>query len=112
MNKKNCEWSCAMKKHKKQGKIKCKIVEGLALPKDLMLGSSILQIFGNSEIYLENYIGIMEYNSDCIRIKIKEGSVEISGKCLCISYYSNEEMKISGFLHNISYSCIDSKRSD
>ncbi len=92
-----------MNKHRKKDRMKSKIVEGLALPKDLMLGESSLQVFGNSEIYIENYLGIMEYNSECIRIKIKEGSVEIEGNRLCICYYSCEEMKISGCLHKISY---------
>ena len=91
------------KKNKAKGKMKSRIVEGLALPKDLMLGASSLQIFGNSEIYIENYLGIIDYNSEYIRIKIKEGSVEIEGNCLCICYYSCEEMKISGYLHRISY---------
>ena len=37
-----------MSKHRKKGRMKSKIVEGLALPKDLMLGASSLQVFGNS----------------------------------------------------------------
>ncbi len=92
-----------MSKHRKKGRMKSKIVEGLALPKDLMLGASSLQVFGNSEIYIENYLGIIEYDTECIKIKTKEGSVEIEGSCLCICYYSCEEMKISGTLHKISY---------
>ena len=54
-----------MSKHRKKGRMKSKIVEGLALPKDLMLGASSLQVFGNSEIYIENYnkyLIIIRYN--------------------------------------------------
>lgn len=92
-----------MNKHKNKGRMKNRIVEGLALPKDLMLGASSLQILGNSEIYVENYLGITEYSCECIKVKIKEGIVEIQGSRLCICYYSGEEMKITGRIHSVLY---------
>ena len=59
-----------MSKHRKKGRMKSKIVEGLALPKDLMLGASSLQVFGNSEIYIENYLGIIEYDTECRKLPL------------------------------------------
>lgn len=88
---------------KKQGKIKAKVVEGLALPRDLMLGECVIQIYGQSQIYIENYSGIIEYSFDKIKIKTKKGNIEIHGKSLIISYYSCEEMKIYGRIEGILF---------
>ena len=37
------------------------IVESLKLPKDTMLGASIVTVTGNAEAFIENYKGIIEY---------------------------------------------------
>lgn len=87
---------------KKQGKIKAKVVEGLALPRDLMLGECVIQIFGNSLVFIENYSGIIEYSLEKIKIKTNRGNIEIEGRALVISYYAQDEMKIDGCIKRIS----------
>ena len=62
-----------MKKNQKE-----KIINSLELPKDLMLGAAIVTATGRHEIL-------------------------ISGSHLAIDYYTNEEMKITGFLDTIQY---------
>lgn len=87
----------------KRSKMKSRIVEGLALPKDLMLGASSLHVVGNSDVYVENYLGIIEYGPCHVRLRLREGSLLVEGSNLCICYYSREEMKISGLLQSISF---------
>jgi len=88
---------------KKQGKMKVRVTEGLSLPRDLVLGESIIHIYGKAEIYIENYSGIIEYNSDIIKIKTKKMTIEICGVGLFICYYTDEEMKITGDINKISF---------
>lgn len=88
---------------KKQGKMKTMVTEGLSLPRDLLLGECIIHIYGNSELYIENYSGIIEYNEDKIKIKSKKMTIQIEGKELFICYYTDEEMKITGIIANILY---------
>lgn len=78
-------------------------VDKLGLPKDLLLGSAILTVTGQREAYIENYRGIIEYTSGQIRIQTKTCQIIICGQNLCIDYYSNEEMKISGCIFEIKY---------
>lgn len=92
-----------MKKRKNKSKLKYKIVEGMGLPRDLMLGETALQLIGHAQAYIENYKGIMEYTSMRIRIKTKDGCITIEGSNLCIAYYSAEEMKICGFISAVFY---------
>ena len=91
-----------MGKHKLR-KIKSNIVESLELPKDIMYGAVIVNVTGRSEVLIENYRGIIEYTGEKIRLQTKNCQVTILGKNLFIQYYTNDEMKIMGIIHQIIY---------
>lgn len=79
------------------------LVESLKLPKDSLLGASIVTVTGNRDIFVENYKGIIEYTDCRIVLQGKTCKIEISGKRLCIVYYTNEDMKISGWVEAVKY---------
>lgn len=79
------------------------VVEFLKLPKDSMLGASIVTLTGNTDAFVENYRGIIEYTGDLILLQGKTCKIKICGKRLCIDYYTNEDMKISGLIEQICY---------
>lgn len=80
-----------------------KIINTLELPKDLMLGAPIVTVTGRKELVVTNYKGILEYEDSFIRIQTKTCRIVISGVHLAIDYYTNEEMKITGFFEAIQY---------
>jgi sporulation protein YqfC len=75
----------------------------LKLPSDVLAGAPIITALGRSEVCIENYKGILEYNNSLIKILTKIGNLHIEGKNLTISYFTNDEMKITGVINNISY---------
>lgn len=79
------------------------VVESLKLPKDSILGASIVTLTGNTDAFVENYRGIIEYTGDLILLQGKTCKIKICGKRLCIDYYTNEDMKISGLIEQICY---------
>ena len=79
------------------------MVETLELPKDLLYGASIVTITGRGEVLIENYKGILEYTEDHIKIQAKNMKLTVSGKQLSIAYYTNEDMKVTGFIKSIEY---------
>ncbi len=79
------------------------MVESLKLPKDSLLGASIVTLTGNTEAFVENYKGIIEYTSEIILLQGKTCKIEICGKRLSIVYYTNEDMKISGWIERVCY---------
>lgn len=79
------------------------IVESLKLPKDSVLGASIITVTGNTDAFVENYKGILEYSREKILLQGKTCQIELSGKRLSIDYYTNEDMKISGCIECIHY---------
>ena len=79
------------------------MTEALNLPKDLTLGAVILTITGKHEAYVENYMSLIEYTENQIRIQTRTWKLEIHGEQLEIVYYTNEEMKITGELLEVKY---------
>ena len=79
------------------------MVDSLKLPKDLLLGASIVTLTGNHEAWIENYKGIIEYCDTFIFLQGKTCQICISGKNLSIDYYTNEDMKISGCIACVKY---------
>lgn len=84
-------------------KVKANIVKSLELPKDLLYGAVIVTVTGKSEVLIENYRGIIEYTCEKVRLQTKTCQVEVQGKRLFIEYYTNDEMKVTGFIHEIIY---------
>lgn len=83
--------------------MKERIAEISELPKDVVLGMPVATMLGQTELCLENYAGIIEYTEELIRIRIKHGQMKIIGKNLNVSYYTNDDMKITGCIECIEY---------
>ena len=79
------------------------VVESLKLPRDSVLGDSIITVTGNTEILIENYKGILQYSDELILLHGKNRKIELKGKRLNIVYYTNEDMKISGMIESICF---------
>lgn len=90
-----------MKNNNPENKLKEKIITACNIPKDAALGFPITTIIGNREISIENYRGILEYNTELIKVLTKMGQIKISGIDLEIEYYTNDEMKIIGRFEGI-----------
>ncbi len=80
-----------------------KIVEWLELPKDILLGASIITVMGTEELLVENYKSILDYREDCILLQAQKYRIQIKGKKLQIAYYTKDEMKICGCITEVSY---------
>ena len=64
------------------------LVDTLKLPKDMLLGASILTMTGNHELWVENYKGIIEYTRESIILQAKTGQISICGCGLVIASVS------------------------
>ena len=84
-------------------KFREQVIEQLELPKDFVLKDALVTITGRRELLIEKYKGILIYEDSFIKIQAKNCRIEITGTHLNIDYYTNEEMKITGFLQQIQY---------
>ena len=93
----------AQNRKQKEKSAKELLVESLKLPRDMMLGASIVTVVGNGELLVENYRGILEYTQETILLQGKTCRIAVCGCGLKIAYYTNEDMKIEGRISEIRY---------
>ena len=93
-----------MKKNQTQKSFKKNVlVDTLKLPKDVCMGALRVTLTGNSEAWIENYRGILEYTQEMILLQTKNCQVCFEGSRLSIDYYTNEDMKISGCISCVRF---------
>ena len=80
-----------------------RFAEAASMPRDVVMGASVITITGRIEICIENYRGILEYTDLLIRVQTKSGQIRLSGKNLQIEYYTNDEMKITGRIVQLEF---------
>lgn len=86
------------KEKRKEPKIslKEKITEVLELPKEIVLNIPKLTMIGNHDLVIENYKGVIEYESSRIRINTGIGIIKIAGIGLTIKEITSEDIIVSG----------------
>lgn len=87
-----------------------KAAEAAGMPKDVVFGVPVITILGRNEVCIENYRGIIEYTEQLVRVQTKSGQIRLTGKRLKIEYYTNDEMKITGYVESLEF--IEGRRPD
>lgn len=85
--------------------IKVNLSDALELPMDLALDIPKITIIGNMEINITNHRGIIEYNSDLIRINTKIGIVKLKGLNMVIKNILSEEITVAGIIESTEIIC-------
>jgi sporulation protein YqfC len=86
-------WSGIMASRNQFGK---KFSESLDLPKEVVLDVPNIKIKGDSEVFIENHKGIIEYSKDILRLNSVLGIIKINGDNLQIKEINQEDMLILG----------------
>ena len=79
------------------------LVEKLELPQDIVLGVPILTMQGNTELLIENHRGLLQYDTDEIRVRTKTFTVQIEGKELNIQEYRKDLLIIRGKIERMQF---------
>ncbi len=94
-------------RHRPSGEDKKKWQESLAdffeLPKELLCNLPRITLIGDVQMLLENYGGIIEYNDEILRLKVREGEVVVAGKNLTIKNFLSDELLIEGKIISVEY---------
>lgn len=80
-----------------------KIIDICQLPKDVLLGASIISITGNREILIENFKNIIKYQSEILILQCKNNQIQLVGKNLKIEFYTKDAIKINGYISEIKF---------
>ena len=80
-----------------------KLITTCQLPKDVLLGASLIPITGNCEIRIENFKNLITYQEDLILIQCKNHQLMLRGCHFIIEEYTKEELKISGKICELKF---------
>ncbi|CDF58068.1 sporulation protein YqfC [Thermobrachium celere] len=85
-------------------KLKHKISESLEMPKEVVLDIPCIRIIGTEEVEIENHKGIVEYNSNIVRVSSNIGTIQIKGENFIIKEISQDSIVLSGKVENVKLS--------
>ena len=80
------------------------IIDTCQLPKDVLVGAAMISMTGNTELLIENFKNIVKYQPELLILQCKKNQIHIAGKNLIIELYTNEEIKIKGYISEIKFS--------
>ncbi|MBE5822177.1 MAG: hypothetical protein E7311_06315 [Clostridiales bacterium] len=80
-----------------------KIENALEISEGIIDDITKLTCYSNEKIYVENYLGIIEYEDYMIRLNTSDGEVYIYGIDLNIGELTKDEMVITGKINNIQF---------
>lgn len=80
-----------------------KIENALEISEGIIDDVTKVTCYSNEKIYIENYLGIIEYEDYMIRINTSEGEIYIYGIDLNIVELSKDEMVVKGKINNVQF---------
>jgi sporulation protein YqfC len=86
-----------------KSKIREKVSEVLELPKEIVLNIPKLTMLGAGDLIIENYKGIIEYDSCRIRVNTGIGIIRIVGDKLIIREITSEDIMVSGEIASLEF---------
>lgn len=79
------------------------LTKRLQMPSDVISGDMIVTLMENREAIIENYKGLITYQSNCVVVKGKNSTLKLTGTQLTIQYFTNEDMRVEGNIEYIQY---------
>lgn len=84
-----------------QGRWIDRLMEGLELSEEVSV-DSIVELAGDHRVLIEHHRGIQRYGQDCICVKVKFGTVVISGCSMEIARMTKDQLIITGNIHSVT----------
>ncbi len=80
-----------------------RLADAIDISKDVMLGVPTVTMLGDRELTIENYVGIIEYGEEKIRIKCKAVNLCVTGCNMELKTMTDEFLYITGRFKCFSY---------
>ena len=78
-----------------------KLTDSASLSLDAMPRLPLIEIAGQRRVLIENHMGVIEYGSEQIRIKVSYGTVSVCGYNLELARMIKEQLVITGQIHKV-----------
>lgn len=78
-----------------------KLADSMELDGEVLPGVSVVEIAGDSRVLIEHHGGITQYSKEQIGVKVRYGSVCISGCGLEVTRMSRQQLVITGRIDSL-----------
>ena len=75
----------------------------MEISSDIQVIKPIINIVSNTFLSIENYVNIVEFDTNLIRVKTKEKIVKITGDKLVLKYINEGEIGIKGIINSLEF---------
>jgi sporulation protein YqfC len=86
-----------------QQRVRMLMVNYLALPSDVILELPRITIIGQIHVYIENHLGLATYSDTVLKLKMKQGFVQITGTSFVIKMMLPEEILLEGSITDVKF---------
>jgi sporulation protein YqfC len=83
--------------------LKSRVTELLDLPKEVVLNIPKLTLLGDGELVIENYKGVIEYDTERVRVNTGSGVIKITGERLMIKEITSEDIMVNGKIKSLEF---------
>ena len=90
-------------KNESKANFKERVAEMLELPKEVVLNLPKLTMISNNNLIIENYKGVMEYDSSRVRVNTGKGIIKILGNGLVIKEITSEDIMVDGQISSLEF---------
>lgn len=70
---------------------------------DLKVTQPTITLVSNTFVKIENYLSIITYDTNLIKVKTKIKTIKITGDKLLLKYIETEEIGIKGLIYSLEY---------
>ena len=70
---------------------------------ELQVIKPIITIYSNKFLSIENYVNIVEFDTNLIRVNTKEKIVKITGDKIVLKYINEGEIGIKGIINSLEF---------
>lgn len=70
---------------------------------DLKVTQPTITLVGNTFLSIGNYLSIISYDNNIIKIKTKVKTIKITGDKLLLKYIEESEIGIKGLIYSVEY---------
>ncbi len=92
------------KRKKSKESFSQKFAKHLDLPTDVFLDIPRITILDNTEIRIENYKTVLEYEENKIQFACKTYIITVTGQNLAITLITDDEVGVCGLISSVSFS--------
>lgn len=75
----------------------------LEIPEDTLLNLPKITMMGNTQVLIENHMGVIEYTPQKLRIGVSFGEIEITGRDFFLKNILSDELSLQGQIQSIVF---------